>query len=393
MKIYEGHISTSFAEPLRNTMIYKYQNKIQIKNKKNSWHNATKCTDTEVSIKIPKKDEAWNLNMYKNIFDTTNIIKENKIVQQEFNSQNINNNKLFLTSVIPNNFCNRSPLGLTWDSTDYSCAYDSLFTILHHMWNEGQFNHKKYFENGTHYLQLLHTNFHSLRSNQGTLEIIRDHLRIILNHNKPLQYHFGKNYTNLDELIRDFTTEASYGTSKLQCLNCNFTIQKPYSYLQDYTAVGWCSSDYEKLKHTASIQEYLNYKIIKNLERTNKKCPNCFRYNKKDFPLYTTQCLNKLPAILIFALAPWIDINNLLTFNVSGILKHYILKGIIYTNGNHFTARLIDKDFIIWYHDGQTTHSVCQREQYLMQIENSNQLKFCREQYKAIMAFYADDCR
>ena len=105
------------------------------------------------------------------------------------------------------------------------------------------------------------------------------------------------------------------------------------------------------------------------------------------------KCLNKLPAILIFALAPWIDINNLLTFNVSGTLKHYILKGIIYTNGNHFTARLIDKDFIIWYHDGQTTHSVCQREQYLMQIENSNQLKFCREQYKAIMAFYADDCR
>jgi len=110
MKIYEGHISTSFAEPLQNTMIYKYQNKIQIKNNKNSWHNATKCTDTEISIKIPKKDEAWNLNMYKNIFDTTNIIKENKIVQQEFNSQkiikNINNNELFLTSVIPNNFCN-----------------------------------------------------------------------------------------------------------------------------------------------------------------------------------------------------------------------------------------------------------------------------------------------
>src|SRR6266446_54310 len=51
MKIYEGHINTSFAEPLRNTMIYKYQNKIQIKNNKNSWHNATKCTDTEVSIK------------------------------------------------------------------------------------------------------------------------------------------------------------------------------------------------------------------------------------------------------------------------------------------------------------------------------------------------------
>ena len=33
-------------------------------------------------------------------------------------------------------------------------------------------------------------------------------------------------------------------------------------------------------------------------------------------------------------------------------VEHYILKGIIYYNGNHFTARIIDKNLSIWYHDG-----------------------------------------
>ena len=29
--------------------------------------------------------------------------------------------------------------------------------------------------------------------------------------------------------------------------------------------------------------------------------------------------------------------------------EHYILKGIIYYNENHFTARIIDKNLSIWY--------------------------------------------
>ena len=169
----------------------------------------------------------------------------------------------------------------------------------------------------------------------------------------------------------------------MQCLKCDFIIQKPYSYFQDYTAVGWSSSDCEKLKHTASIQQYLEFKISKKLGKTKRNFPSCLQSKKKkQFPLYTTQYINKLPTILIFSLAPWIDINNSLTFNVARTSKKK-LKGIIYTNGNHFTVRLIDKNFIIWYHDSQTTQS-------LMQIKNNDQLKKCKEEYKAIMAFYSE---
>jgi hypothetical protein len=381
MKIYERHISKLYAGPLRNPMIYKYQTDFQVKNETHNWHPALKCADNELFIAKTDSDGTWNLEIYKNLVNSTTI---KKIDTQATSNKNSN------YSVNSSGPCSQSPKGLTWDSNDYSCAYDSLFTVLHHMWNEGQINHKTYFERGTQYLQLLHSKFYLLSTNQCTFELIRNELRLVLNNKKPNEYQFGRKYTNLDELVRDFTLKESHGTSKLQCLECNFTVYKQYSYFQDYTSVGWSSSEYEELQHRASIQQYLNFKIIKMNEKTNKKCPDCFRSRKKDFPLYTTQYINKLPAILIFALAPWIDINRTLMFNISGSSKHYILKGIIYTNGNHFTARLIDKDYIIWYHDGQTTYSSCQRQQSLMRIEN-DQLKTYNEQYKAIMAFYAEE--
>jgi hypothetical protein len=122
-------------------------------------------------------------------------------------------------------------------------------------------------------IQILHSKFPSLLNKSSTFEAIRDHLREKLDGEKPTQYHYGANYTDIDELVRDFTLTGSYGTSHLQCLNCNFSTRNPYSYLNDYTVVGWCSSDERALQHNASVQEYLNFKIVKKDEKTKKNCP------------------------------------------------------------------------------------------------------------------------
>jgi hypothetical protein len=214
-------------------------------------------------------------------------------------------------------------------------------------------------------------------------------LRRLLHDEKPSQYRYGRNYTDIDELVRDLTSDNSYETSYLQCLNCSHSIYKQRSYLKDYTAVGWCSSDKEKLQNKASIQRYLNYKIIRNQKKTNNICLKCYESNGKEYPLYDTQYINELPSVLIFALAPWIDINQNLEFDILNSSKEYILKGIVYSNGNHFTARLVDEDFNVWYHDGQTTQSLCQREQTLME---TNDIVFLKDYgpYKAIMAFYVE---
>ena len=392
LKIFEGHISTSYLGTLRNPMIYKYQNNFPIQKETTGWHHTLKDTTNEIFITKCETDGTWNLSSYDKLLNIiTNVKNKKQKTKSLEDTEYTTFNKHTQNSYTPNNnnLQTQSPKGLIWDSVNYSYAYDSLFTVLYHLWTDGQINHKTYFKNGTQYLQLLHSYFELLSTNLCSFETIRNELRQVLHNKKPLEYRFGKIYTDLNELIRDFTTRESYGTSTLQCLNCHFTVQKPYSYLQDYTSVGWSASDFQNL-HTTTIQQYCNLKIYKHQEQTNKFCPNCLRHNKIKCPIYTTQHIHKLPTILIFAIAPWVNIDDSLIFNVSGSYKKYTLKGIIYTNGNHFTARLIDNNSIIWYHDGQSTRSLCQKDQPLIQLKNLDKLKTYNKQYKAIIAFYAE---
>lgn len=110
--------------------------------------------------------------------------------------------------------------------------------------------------------------------------------------NKPLQCRYGRNYSDIDELVGEIPLEESHGTSWLRCQLCNFTIDKEHMYFQNYIAVGWCSSDYEKLRYKASIQHYLNYEIGDRRIETSKSCPRCFRHSNKSTPLYSTRHLN-----------------------------------------------------------------------------------------------------
>ena len=387
-EIYEGRLNKKYFGPLRNPMIYKYQNEIKSKYC-NNLHRALKLFDGECIIKEKGEDGTWNMNIYENL---TNLNRdENKMKRKLTDLHNVENShkKKKLSSASSPNLNMQSPLGLTWDEKDYSCAYDSFFTVLYHIWNEGQLKHKAYFRNGTQWIRILDSKFTSLLSKNCTFKSVRDYIRSKLNHEKPLQYPYGKDYTNIDELVRDFTSSKLYVSSHLQCRNCQFRSEHEYSYLSDYTAVGWNSSERDILQNVASIQEFLDYKIIKKDEITNETCQKCRHFLRKDFPLYNTQCINELPTVLIFSVASWIDINQHLHFDVSNTRKEYILKGIIYWNGNHFTAKLVDEGLTVWYHDGQTTRSLCRKEESLMQTDDVIPLK-TNGQYRAILLFYVE---
>ena len=387
-EIYEGQLNKNYSGPLRNPMIYKYQNEIKSKYS-NNLHRALKLSDGECIIKEKGEDGTWYMNMYQSLTNSNTDEIKNKRKLPDSHSVEDSLKKIKLYSTSSQNLNMQSPLGLTWDEKDYSCAYDSLLTVLYHIWNEGQLKHKAYFKNGSQWIQMLDSKFTSLLNKICTFKSVRDYIRSKLNHKKPLQYRYGKNYTDIDELVRDFTSSKSYVTSHLHCRNCRFTTKNQCSYLSDYTAVGWSSPDRESLQNAASVQVYLDYKIIKKDEITDKTCLKCRHFTKKDFPLYNTQHIDKLPTVLMFALAPWIDINQRLQFDISNSKKEYILKGIIYSNGNHFTARLVDESLTVWYHDGQTTQSLCRRENSLMRTDDVVPLKTIG-QYRAILAFYAE---
>ena len=132
-------------------------------------------------------------------------------------------------------------------------------------------------------------------------------------------------------------------------------MKSPVPCFYNYTYVGWTNSEKDYFQGKASIQEILNYKINEKDAVGNKSCLRCHGNLNKEFPLYETRYVDELPAVLVFGKAPWVDINQHIQFHVSNSVKEYILKGIIYTNEHHFTARLIDKNHTVWYHDGQIT--------------------------------------
>src|SRR5271170_3800452 len=49
---------------------------------------------------------------------------------------NENPTKRYKTTSNPTSYTINAPIGLCWDATDWSCAYDSLFVILYNIWSE-----------------------------------------------------------------------------------------------------------------------------------------------------------------------------------------------------------------------------------------------------------------
>jgi hypothetical protein len=161
---------------------------------------------------MKSEDGTWNLNVYHSL---TNSNKERKGIKQKLVDLHTiekipypenSHKKIELSTASSLNLNSQLPLGLIWNENDCSCAYDSLFTVLYHIWNKGQSKHKAYFENRKQHFQTLHSKFMSLSKKTCTFESVCDHLRAILHRKKPLQYCYGKNYTDIDGLVRDLTS-------------------------------------------------------------------------------------------------------------------------------------------------------------------------------------------
>lgn len=131
-EIYEGRLDKKYLGLLRNPMIYKYRNVIK-RNPFIGMHKAIKLSDGELAINKPGKDGTWDLNLFQKL---TNLnIGENKLkrkvsklhtTNEGVNSSN-NSKKTKSAPTLSQNLHAQSPLGLIWDSKDYSCAYDLYF--------------------------------------------------------------------------------------------------------------------------------------------------------------------------------------------------------------------------------------------------------------------------
>ena len=144
-------------------------------------------------------------------------------LQNEFNESQHVNKKIkvddneFTSSII------NSPAGLRWDSNNYSCSYDSLFSILYNTFIENHADWKIYYENiNEQYMKVLGHGFEEVYQENISLEIIRNVVRDKLYQSHPTLFPKGQNGASVSELaFKMLASNTLDGFSNLYCSTCD----------------------------------------------------------------------------------------------------------------------------------------------------------------------------
>ena len=265
-----------------------------------------------------------------------------------------------------------SPLGLQWDSNDYSCAYDALFGILYNIWvlNPDKWYNEFDYINEEH-LGILANSFYTVLQGESSLEDIRDAMRSQLHELHPEEFPMGENGASVGDLaFRMLSSERNIAESQLVCFECEY-VEDEVDHDLGYIHVAKNTTPSSTLKWMAELEK-----------STKKKCPDCSSQMVKQ--VYYTE----IPKLLMFE---YPDMNIKTSHEIKfkkddeNIVLH--LRGIIYHGANHFTSRIISPEGNIWFHDGMTTGSTCENDGHLKTSTNKT-LSNCRGK-KLVLGIYA----
>jgi hypothetical protein len=221
---YENIIPDNIAGPLRNPMIRAYYIWMKETKDDQDWHPAIQYKSWETKIKLKESDATWDIKM----FDALRKTDGKKGLLSKRCPYDINKLNPGQTTKNPRieTTHNVSVLrGLTWNPKDYSCAYDSLYTILYNIWVEDATLWSECFENLTEYLVMLSQGFKLVRNGTIPLEMVRDEIRAHLNHLDRAQFMNGTTYTCLASLTNTMMTNRQNrvsGTTYLKCMTCGY---------------------------------------------------------------------------------------------------------------------------------------------------------------------------
>lgn len=261
-----------------------------------------------------------------------------------------------------------SPVGLIWDSNDWSCAYDAIFTVLYEVWMQNPTKWSKWFSWISNPLKMLAFGFNEVVKGEMRLENARDNVRNMLYEFDQTMFPKGANGTSIPDLAKmlmNGTESLCY--AKIKCTICKteVSLNPPdnliYIHSNARTVNGW----------------------FQTWQRGTALCNTCHSLQN------TTRGFLRPPEILMFS----IDSNNVaisktvkVAAESNGKVSIIPLKGIIYLKDFHFTSRLIsNKD--VWFHDGQVTKNKCKKEGSITDFDD-RKLKQCNNAH-AVLAIYA----
>ena len=369
---YEGNLPDDINGSLRNSLIRQYQEWKGTDYVPNNVDEALKWSKNDPMDLLPIiTDSPWEIidksKKPKNVSKpVTNFVPAKGSIpvskpQNEFNESGHVNKKIKADNEYTSSIIN-SPTGLRWDSNDYSCSYDSLFSILYNTFTENHAEWKIHYQNvNEEYMKVLGNGFEEVYQGNFSLEFIRDVVRDKLYLSYPTLFPKGRNSASVSELaFKVLALDTLDGISNLYCSTCDH-----YEPEIDYN-IG-CVFNISPYK-VPSTQYFISELNIPQNERCGKcltSLKNVLTYNEPpkililEYPYTTIKTSHKIK----------IKVNNTNTF--------LYLKGIVYYGENHFTSRIITKDGKIWFNDGITTGGKSIEEGHLSTMTDKN-LRKCK---------------
>ncbi|KAJ7183739.1 hypothetical protein C8R46DRAFT_883813 [Mycena filopes] len=276
----------------------------------------------------------------------------------------------------------RKPVGLIWDSRDYSCAYDATFTILGNLWVEAPIVWSGYFGHLSGGLGEFGTLLQSVVDGRMPFERARDIVRRGMNARKPDYFPYGHNSTSVDRVAQILLPSKFYAVGRQSCSTCGYVDPVSYGMLESYLSAG-----------LSTTREYPNGVELRSwisdyLTTGRRSCPTCsIRGVRSRFTMRTV--VRDVPPIMLLDLShDKLLFSNELAFQVNGVEVKMKLRGVIYGGQGHFTCRVVQRDRTMWFHDGITTGSSCLRETNLQDVDDRLRLHKCGEKI-AVAVVYA----
>jgi hypothetical protein len=315
--------------------------------------NKTPKTDFRNLNFVPAKGTVPITVTHKN--STANVLQNKKRKLQQVVSSSSIVKKRQKTSTIELN----EPKGFIWDAQNWSCAYDSLFTILLAIWNEDPSSWKKRFNSINEILKILSLGFKRSKNHTTDLETVRNTIRHLLHQDKPEIFPYGQVGIAISDLAHYIMKANEPMTSTcLKCMNCeNITILEN----DRCDAIFHCSYSFSGTISACLAQ------IIVNRQR--HKCQLCWGEITKFI------AFNKIPPLIMFTVDTIenLIISQVINLSIDDISTAYTLRGIVYFGDAHFTARIFINS-MVWFHDGISTRSICINEGEIDDFSNINLL-------------------
>ncbi|KAJ7171221.1 hypothetical protein C8R46DRAFT_895651 [Mycena filopes] len=231
----------------------------------------------------------------------------------------------------------QGPVGLIWNSSDWSCSYDSLLTPLAHLW---QSNPSKWTTILGQLNPWLGAWANLMHSWAHTPEIPRDHMRRLLHGHNPAKFPWGRVGVKLDDLFMAVSNPASFGSGRSYCESCGYVSNQ----LTDTFGCYMSALSNRTLRAAHPYSPSLCDWFSSHFDQYVERCPRCTLIGR-DTRLRRHTVLVSVPSLLIVG----VDIHDLildktLTFRTSTSEKTLAIRGLIYHSqlAHHFTSIVVD---------------------------------------------------